>query len=288
MFFKQHLLSNVCRSPDDPAAPEPEAVAEAPAPDETTPAEQPDAAQLEPQAEPVAQAPASTAPKWALERIGEETSKRQAAEQAAREAIERANTFEEITRRLQAAGKDGQQPAERTSPAPQPTASDDAEIDRRAEHKLFVRDVDAMRQEGLKSYGAQFMEAIQALNAVGAANDDFVAQVLAVDKANAHSLINGLAHDLEKAASLVRMDPARRIAELTRMSMAQAAATPKTEAKPAPEPKPALSRAPAPKPSIAPLAAAPEVDPTTPEGNDKMSDRQFEDWYKSKYIKRTA
>jgi hypothetical protein len=87
------------------------------------------------------------------------------------------------------------------------------------------------------------------------------------------------------------MDPRRRTVELTRMSMATAA--PAADAKPAPKPAPAaevkpLSRAPTPKPAIAPHAAAPEVDPTTPEGNEKMSDAQFEAWYKSKYMKRTG
>lgn len=73
-----------------------------------------------------------------------------------------------------------------------------------------------------------------------------------------------------------------------------ATAAPAADVKPAPKPaaaeapKPALSRAPAPKPAIAPHAAAPEVDPTTPEGNDKMDDKQWEAWYRAKYIKRTG
>ena len=129
-----------------------------------------------------------------------------------------------------------------------------------------------------------FGETLGILNAIGATNDDFVSDLLAVDKAGAHKILDKLAKDPEKAASLVGMDSRRRIAELTRMADA-----PKTEVKPAAEvvPKPAaISRAPAPKPALSPLAAGPEVDPTTPEGNEKMSDAQFEKWYKDKYQRR--
>jgi hypothetical protein len=109
-----------------------------------------------------------------------------------------------------------------------------------------------------------------------------------IDQSKAHDIMFQIAQDGELAVRLTRMSPTKRIAEITRMVMAQAAPADQkpAEVKPAAEAKPAISRAPAPKPAIAPHAAAPEVNPETAEGNEKMSDKQWEEWYKGKYLKR--
>lgn len=177
--------------------------------------------------------------------------------------------------------------------APRSVASSlDEEVDRRAEHKLFVRDVGAVRDAAFKEFGTSFNESIRALGAYGADTDEFLSQVLAVDKPNAHHLLKAIADDPERAVSLVGMNPTARIAELTRMAMAAAPA--KTDPKPAADPKPAepakpaISRAPAPKPALTPRAPAAEVDPTTPEGDEKMSAEEWNAWYAKKYLKKTG
>jgi hypothetical protein len=153
-----------------------------------------------------------------------------------------------------------------------------------AKARLY-EDTLAVRSAGQSEF-TDFNETLSILTAVGATNDDFVSDLLAVDKAGAHKILDKLAKDPEKAASLVGLDSRRRIAELTRMADA-----PKSEVKPAAvEPAkpaaPAVSRAPAPKPQLSPLAPAAEIDPTTPDGNDKMDDKAWEAWYKAKYMKR--
>lgn len=168
---------------------------------------------------------------------------------------------------------------DKTEPAPQPTrqpAPDDAEIDRRAEYKLFLRDVEGVRSRGMQEFGPQFNDTIRALGAVGADTDQFVQQVMAVDPEQAHLLLNSLAQDLGATAELVNMDPARRVAKLTRMAMA---ATAKTDPAPAPAaipptapspPAARTSRAPAPAPIITPSAAK-----TIDWRDDKASDAEF-------------
>jgi hypothetical protein len=171
--------------------------------------------------------------------------------------------------------------------APQAPAVDDAEIDRRADYKLFVRDVQSMQAEGLKEFGPAFNERVRILEAVGAADDNFVSQVMAVDRPNAHKLLNKIAEDPERAVALVQMNPTQRIAEITRIAMATAA--PKTEVKTEvkPEPKPvttkAISRAPAPPPPVEPSSSK-TVDWRT----DEASDAEFDAGFKAMMQRRSA
>jgi hypothetical protein len=192
----------------------------------------------------------------------------------------------------------GTAPAPVTTPAPAIAPapfSDDADVDRRADYKLFLRDVNAMRSSGFQQFGPSFGENIKALDAVGAADDAFVSQVLAVDPANAHVLLHTLATDLEKTVSLVGMDPARRIAELTRLAMAATApktdATTTTVAPPAPPAaagkappaKSAVSRAPAPPPPV-----EPNTSKTIDWRSDEASDEEFTRGFNETMAKRVA
>lgn len=278
--------SDFLRSPDDGGAAEPE-LALATEPIAEPVAAEPVAPEPEVPAEPIAAPAPSMVPLRVLqERVGEETSKRQAAEEAARVAAERAQSFEEIVKRLQANPKPEDQPAATRISAP---AMDQSAVQQEATRQVFQRDVQTISENGAKEYGAKWNDAVAALNAYGANSTDFVANVMAIDHAKAHEIMFQIAQDPEKAVTLARMTPDRRIAEITRMVMAQTATTSKPDADTKPDPKPAaVSRAPAPKPAIAPHAAASDVDPTTPEGNEKIDDSAWEKWYKEKYMKRSA
>lgn len=281
--------ADILRSPDEGGAPEPELALAA------EPVIEPVVAETIIETEPVVQtvpvaapaAPAAEVPKWALERIGEETSKRQASEERERLALERAQSFEEIVKRLQTNPKPDAPATITREPVAAPV--EQSAIEQAAARQIFQRDIATISDNGAKAYGPKWADAVAALNAYGANSTDFVSNVMAIDHAQAHDIMFQIAQDGEKAVALARMTPDRRIAEITRMVMAQSAAAPKPEAESKIEPKAApVSRAPTPKPAIAPHAPAPEVDPTTPEGNEKMSDSEWAAWYKSRYNKRSA
>jgi hypothetical protein len=286
-------LSSILRSPDEPAAPAADAPEPALVADPAPAADAPEPAADEPAADPapaavVPPAPKAEVPKWALERIGEETSKRQAAETQARAAAQRAQDAEELARRLQA--KETAPAADTTARRTETAAAPDTAVEAKAAELLFQRDLQTVSQAGASAYGQKWDQAVKALDAYGANSLEFVANVMDIDRSKAHDIMFEIAQDGEKAVALARMTPTRRIAEITRMIMAQAApaADTKTEPEPKAEPKSAISKAPAPKPAIAGRAPEPEVNPMTPEGDAKMSDAQFESWYKAKYWKKTA
>lgn len=255
-------------------------------------------AAIEPAAEPVAEvesqpelelevpAPAPAKPEIHDERVFRkviaEVREEKRQERSLREAAEqRAADLQAILERMQAGDKP---PEPVVKPAAAPQGTDfKAAVRAQAAIERMYEDSRAVLATGQAKF-ADFDDSLAKLNDVNVMNDEFVADLLAVDKEGAHVIIDKLAKDLQRATSLAGMDSRRRIAELTRMADA-----PKTEPKPvveAPKPTNTISRAPAPKPAVSPLSAAPDIDPTTPEGNEKMSDRQFEKWYKDKYQKR--
>jgi hypothetical protein len=289
MNITRHLyLSTALRSPDEPAAPDPATVDPVIVADPVVAAAtEADPAAVDPAAvdqhDPAAAASAdpASAPHgnagkspWYMRELAKRTEKTNE-ERTAREAAERKNAdLQAIIDRMQA---DPATP-KAAAAAPAQPADFNSAVDAAAEKKLFYADTEVVKAAGLSLF-PDFGESLTILNAIGVTNDDFVEDVLAVDKVGAHKILDKLAKDPEKAASLVGMDSRRRIAELTRMADA-----PKIEVKP---PKPAaISKAPTPKPQLSPLAAAPEVDPTSAEGNEKMSDAEWERWYKNKYMKR--
>lgn len=282
MSILRHLyLSTACRAPDEPAIPEPEVIAPvaeviAPEPEpqpEPEPAPEPVVAEVKPEPKPES----ATIPRSIFQKVVAEVRGEKRQVQTELEAAnQRTADLQAIIERMQA----GEKPETRPAPAPAAPQDFNAAVKAEAAKQKLYDDTMAVRTAGESEF-TDFGDSLQVLNAIGATNDDFVADLLAVDKAGAHKLLDKLAKDPEKAASLVGMDSRRRIAELTRMADA-----PKTEVKPIAEaPKPAISKAPAPKPAISPLAAAADVDPTTPEGNEKLSDVQWEKWYKAKYQK---
>lgn len=281
MNILRHLyLSTACRAPDEPVA---EDVVEA-APEVI---EEPVAEiQSEPEPEPEVKADAAPEPtnsghveERVFRKVIAEAREERRQERTLREAAEqRASDLQAILERMQAGDKTEAPVVKPTVTSKDPEFA--AAVKAQAARDRLYEDSNAVKLAGESEF-KDFSDSLAKLNDVNVISDEFVSDLIAVDKAGAHRIIDRLAKDLEKATSLANMDSRRRIVELTRMAEA-----PKTEPKPVEAPKPAISKAPAPKPAISPLAAAPEIDPTTAEGNEKMSDRQFEQWYKSKYQKR--
>lgn len=288
-YLLSSALSPIPRSPDDPGADPVEPVAG------DTSALQPDPAAADPAPEPEPAPPEPVAPakpeprmvplRVMQERIGEESAKRQLEADRAAAAERRAADAEEMIRRLQA---DPAAPKAQVAPAaPHGQSPDDfnSAVQREAAMQRMNEDTVAVRNAGLAAF-SDFNDSLAMLTAIGLTKDaEIILDIFAVDKANAHVLLDKLAKDPERAAALVTMNPRHRIAELTRMTTLAEAAKPAAAVEPKPAP---ISRAPAPRPSIAPQAAAPEVDPRTPEGNDKMDDAAWNAWYQKTYLKRTG
>lgn len=176
---------------------------------------------------------------WFLERIAQESARARAAEEAAadlRERLARAET----------------NPGNPPSPAPQPpqrgTPDFNAAVQAEASRQRLYADTVDVKAAGIRQFGSTFNEALNTLNAVGATSDDFVSDIMAVDKANAHVLLTKLAADPDQASVLVGMNSKQRIAELTRLSMA--ATTPPADPAPKPPAPKTVSRAPAPPPPV--------------------------------------
>ena len=167
-------------------------------------------------------------------------------------------------------------------------AADDAEIDRRAEYKIFSRDVNNMRAEGLKEFGSAFQEDIRLLTSYGADDDNFVSQVMSVDPASAHILLHELARNPNRTTAIISMDPIRRVAELTRMSIARnsdgtfASKEPK-DAPSASAPK-QVSKAPAPPPPVQPTSHK-VIEFNSPEA-DKLPDAEWNKLWDERQAKR--
>ena len=164
---------------------------------------------------------------------------------------------------------------------------DDAEIDRRADYKLFLREVADMRQVGETAYGKdEFGGVVQSLSAYGADNDEFIRQVMAVDRSNAHAILHDLADDPARAIGLVNMNPTQRIAELTRMSIASKATRAPETAAPARTAAPkAISAAPKPAPAIS-ASTTKQVDWRSDAASEEEFTRGFQEMLKGRQARR--
>jgi len=216
---------------------------------------------------------------WYMSRIHEETNRAREA-LAAREAAERrAADAEALLARMQGGQKaDGQQQQVTAQPQRQAVPQDQYQRDviQQAERLNLYQNSNDVKQAGFSTFGAGFGDVLQTLTAVGATSDDFVYDVISVDKANAHVLLEKLAQDPDVAVNLVNMHPRQRIAELTRMAMKEGKPGANArqgggeqQAKPA-----AISRAPAPKPAIEPSAPAGEADWLDPNKLDNMTEAE--------------
>lgn len=195
---------------------------------------------------------------WYMHRIAEGTARYQEEARARQQAEERAHNAEELAQRLQ---RGEQAPTGGAQPQPvprEPAPTQDqfnTAVRREAQAQRFYEDTTAVKSAGLEAFGAAFNEKLNILTAVGATADDFVLDVLAVDKPNAHVILHKLAEDPERAAALAQMDSRRRTAELVRMNMTD---QPKPAAGAAPAggaTARAVSKVPPPKPTMQPVAA---------------------------------
>jgi hypothetical protein len=183
---------------------------------------------------------------WFLKRISETTER-------ARLAEERAAAAEALAERLQKGTE--------TLPAPPLTNERDIEalVEARAARKLFDADCNHAASVWKAAAGDAFESRIGILSHVGllpnkdGSNTEFLMDVFAVDKENAHQILDTLAQDPEQATALAAMDSRRRTAALTRLSMATNTA-PVTAPKTVPAAK-QVSRAPAPAPQVEPSAS---------------------------------
>lgn len=195
--------------------------------------------------------PAQQKTPWFLTRISEESEKARRANERAEEHARQLREAQEIIARLQR-GETQSDPAPRTQEQfrqPPQTDNRQDEINKAAARQIFLQDTVDVRNRGLAQYGAQFNEALNILNAVGATSDDFVSDVLAVDKAKAHEIFAEIAKDPERAAMLSGMNSRQRIAELTRMTMANPPPQ-NQQREAAPAQRSAVSKAPPPAPQI--------------------------------------
>lgn len=201
---------------------------------------------------------------WYMERINEETNKRREIEgQLAQERREKQEA-RALLERMQGGDK--------AAPAQADDRNIDALVKAEAARLVFEQERQAVISAGHQEFGAEgFSQIASILGAAGAATEDFIQDVIAVDKANAHLIFDVLAKDPERARALSNMDLRRRTAELTRISdkmtdsKAAAVVPPKVAAP---------SKVPAPRPVIE--AIRPPED--TPE--DEMTDAQWSAWRK--------
>lgn len=172
-------------------------------------------------------------------------------------------------------------------PAPmvQPRQEPEGDVDRRAAEMVFARDALSLDEAGLRAYGREeWAGAVNLLGALGINNADFVGSIIDVDRARSQDIIMAIAKDPERAATFGSMTPARRIAEITRISMEMTnKATAEAPVVPAKTPPKTVSRAPAPAPAIAPSASK-----VKNWRNDDASDAEFDEGFKEMMAKRSA
>jgi hypothetical protein len=301
MNITRHLyLSTAVRAPDDPPA-----APDLAAGDPPTPIVSVAGAETSVSGDPPAAAPEVEAPKPAdppsipmrvfQQRVGEETTRRQAEERRRTEAEQKAANLQAIIDRMQTEGRVPVDPAvpptaaPRTPVAPAASANLEEAVRREVDQREVTRNISGVIEKGVQEFTqAQWDEKSNVLAALGAATPEFVQDVIAVDPANAHRILFQLAEDPGKAADLAAMDVRRRTAELTRMSMVEQAKNPpaaKPETAASAAPKTPVSRAPAPVAIARTNADVGDVDWESPDGNAKITDAEFEKRYKAKYYK---
>jgi hypothetical protein len=208
---------------------------------------------------------------WYMQRLSEEANRRQQVETQLEQERREKNEARALLERLQGDGKDG---APRTR-VEEPDI--DALIDARADLKLFNADCNSVAERGSREIDG-FNEKLGLLRSVGVISDDFLKDIFAVDKADAHKILDRLAQEPERANMMVKMDSRKRIAELTRMQMTEA-----TKPAPTVAAKPAISRVPPPKPV---LDAVADDSGSADLNNDKLDDQTWSKLWDKKYKKR--
>jgi hypothetical protein len=233
---------------------------------------------VEPVADPAPVEPAKSP--WFMKRISEEAEAKREAIKRAEAAERRANEAVALAERLQRDPKpDGTYTRSGPTPVPQPSQFSQADVQREASRMKLHEDSTEVLNRGMTTFGASFQGSLAVLNAANVVNnDEFVADLIAVDRANAHILLDRLAKEPERAATLAAMNSRQRIAELTRMSMQPAG----KDTKPA---APGVSRAPAPAPHVA-ASSSNVKDWRVDDASDEEFDRGFSETMKKRSRRR--
>ena len=163
----------------------------------------------------------ANAPKWAMDEITTQRAARRAAEET---AAAKDREIENLRQMVERSAKDGAGTAADTATAA-PSRSQfankeefDRAVEAAAQQREFARSTQDVFDAGIKDF-EDFQESLNIMTAVGATSDDFAADLVAVDKANAHKIIHELAQTPELSKRLVAMSSRQRVAELTKMSM---------------------------------------------------------------------
>lgn len=175
------------------------------------------------------------------------------------------------------------------APAPRQSEVSQADIDRRAADLLFQRDAASVNSAGSAAYGNDWNGSVSILGSFGLDTPDFISSIMEVaGRDKTHEVVRAMTADPSIAASMAAMTPARRIAEITRISERMAtkaapAAGDKGAAPAAPAPAPAktVSQAPRPAPSVQ-ANAGKVVD----WWSDKASDAEFSKGWEEKHGRR--
>jgi hypothetical protein len=217
---------------------------------------------------------------WALKRISEESEKARQAQERAAAAERRAAEAEALAERLRATTTPSSTPA---PVAPHQTGDRQAEIRAEAARQRYLEDIGEVRSKAIAELGGHgFGEMLNVLNATGV-NDDFLADVLAVDKSNAHLLLDKIAKDPERAVSLAAMNSRQRMAELFRMASSSDKGNP-----PAPSSALAPPRRVSAAPTPAPRVTASAVPPAKDGYADDATDAEFDAQFRERWDKRRA
>lgn len=204
--------------------------------------------------------------------LGREEDRRQLAQ--ARELLER----------FQRSGSNAEPSA--PTPTAQPTTRQptQAEIEQAAFQLNFQRDAARVIEAGQRAYGAkQWQDSVAIMQSFGLDNVEFVNSVMEIaGRDKAHEVVHALTQEPEKAVALASMSPARRIAEITRISE-RMTAKPAAAAASVQAPKPpakTVSQAPAPAPRVEPTAGT-----VVDWRSDKASDDEFSRGWNERYVK---
>lgn len=174
---------------------------------------------------------------------------------------------------------------ETTEKPPSTQTVDDPRVLEAARRLRFNDDVNVLRSNFIAHAGQQgFNDALSVLNATGAASDEFVGNVIAVDRTNAHLILEKLSRDPEKAARIAAMSGAQQIAELTRMSMAPTEKPVEKNALNTTPPTKSVSKAPPPPPPVSP-GGKKAVDWRSDESSEDEFQRGWEEMMERKLAK---
>lgn len=158
-------------------------------------------------------------------------------------------------------GGEAPPPVQPDRPAPGSTGFDDAvksEAQRLASESAFTNACNETFAAGKAEFGDDFAEAVSNLNATGLAQRDLIEAALATEAAP--KVLHFLGQDLDEAARIAALPPARKGVELAKIAARLSA----------PPPKPQISNAP---PPITPLGG--NAKPTLDIYDDAISDDEY-------------